>query len=122
MIAFGFTFNACWEGPKTVAKAYLFVTLEEASGELIAAWTAKHGDKCVRLSLPQVRQALEFVKGKLPVRIERRKVHPIGQRRPTYETHRICQSHEVVLLRDADHISPIARYEFGWRSFAVGAK
>jgi hypothetical protein len=103
-----------------MAKAYLIVTLEEASDELRSAWAAKYGTEWARLSLPQVRQALAFVKGALPVRIERRKVHPKGQRRPSYETHRICQSHAVVKMHGPG--VPEARYEFGWRSFAVGAK
>jgi hypothetical protein len=106
MIAFGFTFNACWEGPKTMAKAYLFVTLEEASDELIAAWTAKYGGKWAALTLPKAREALAFVKGSLPmVKVRRKdkwnKVH----------TFKVCQSHAVVTLKNVAH-EHVGRYEF----------
>ncbi len=99
--------------------SHLYVTIDEGTDDLKAAWAAKYGTEHARLSLLQVRHALAFIKSKLPVKIECRKVHPIGQRRPSIEIHRIYQSHAVVLLHRQGEAQPVGRYEFGLRSYGV---
>ena len=89
-----------------MAKAYLIATLEEASDELRSAWAAKYGTEWARLSLPQVRQALAFVKGALPkVKIRRK------DKWCNVHTFTVCQARAVVTLRNSDR-EHVGRYEF----------